>query len=187
MGRLLLIVDPQTDFITGPLPVPGAEKAMDGVAAYIDANKDKYACVAVTCDSHPAAHCSFQDNGGPWPRHCVAGTEGAAIWPRLAQSLLNLDPVPEIFLKGEDENQEEYSIFSNQAAAARFQELLRQREIDHIDICGLAGDICVFQTLNDGIDLLGSDIFHVLEEFSPSLDGGSRLRAFLKERFSCGR
>lgn len=33
--RMLLIVDPQIDFITGSLPVPGAEDAMNALALYL--------------------------------------------------------------------------------------------------------------------------------------------------------
>ena len=35
MNKLLLIVDPQVDFITGSLPVEGAAKAMDALATYV--------------------------------------------------------------------------------------------------------------------------------------------------------
>ena len=33
--------------------------------------------VYATRDWHPADHCSFHAQGGPWPAHCVAGTPGA--------------------------------------------------------------------------------------------------------------
>ena len=35
MKKLLLIVDPQIDFITGTLPVGGAAEAMDALAKYV--------------------------------------------------------------------------------------------------------------------------------------------------------
>ena len=35
MNRLLLIVDPQIDFISGSLAVNGAAKAMDALADYL--------------------------------------------------------------------------------------------------------------------------------------------------------
>ena len=40
---ILLIVDPQYDFISGSLAVEGGKEAMDALAEYIAANKDKYA------------------------------------------------------------------------------------------------------------------------------------------------
>lgn len=83
MKRLLLIVDPQVDFIAGTLPVPGAEEAMDRLAEYIYESDGRYAHKIVTADRHPYDHCSFDGHGGPWPRHCVHDTVGAAVWQHL--------------------------------------------------------------------------------------------------------
>ena len=33
--KMLIVVDPQIDFISGSLPVPGAAQAMDELATYI--------------------------------------------------------------------------------------------------------------------------------------------------------
>ncbi len=87
-NKLLLVIDPQIDFITGSLPVPGAESAMNALAGYIRANNADYACIIVTADYHPMCHCSFNTNGGEWPRHCVADSVGAAIWPPIMTGLL---------------------------------------------------------------------------------------------------
>ena len=64
MNKLLLIVDPQIDFITGSLPVPGAADAMDKLAEYININDGSYIYKVVTTDWHPYFHCSFIANGG---------------------------------------------------------------------------------------------------------------------------
>jgi nicotinamidase/pyrazinamidase len=40
--------------------------------------------VVVTRDWHPGGHMSFDDRGGPWPPHCIAGTEGAQFARGLA-------------------------------------------------------------------------------------------------------
>ena len=42
MKKLLLIVDPQVDFITGTLPVGGAAEAMDALATYVKEHGDEY-------------------------------------------------------------------------------------------------------------------------------------------------
>ncbi len=42
MNGMLVIVDPQNDFINGALPVPGAEKAMNDLAEYVKENGRKY-------------------------------------------------------------------------------------------------------------------------------------------------
>ncbi|WP_239414073.1 MULTISPECIES: hypothetical protein [unclassified Bacteroides] len=53
--------------------------------------------------------------------------------------------------------------------------------IDRIDLCGIAGDVCVLDTLKDGIKRYGTSIFHVLQEFCPSLDGGEVLGISIKK------
>ena len=40
MNKLLLIVDPQIDFITGTLPVENAVEAMNALATYVKTNGD---------------------------------------------------------------------------------------------------------------------------------------------------
>lgn len=175
MKRMLLIVDPQIDFITGSLPVPGAEHAMNKLAEYIVANDGKYVHKIVTADRHPYGHCSFKENGGIWPIHCVHDTVGAAVWQPLFTPLYTTEGDVTFLYKGEDGEVEEYSIFKNPKAAAEIASIIRTQGIEAIDICGLAGDVCVFDTLTDGIALFGKELFHILPEFSPSLDGGAKL------------
>lgn len=64
MKKMLLIVDPQVDFITGTLPVPGAAVAMDALAEYVRAHGEEYSVKVVTSDWHPYHHNSFADEGG---------------------------------------------------------------------------------------------------------------------------
>lgn len=178
MQRLLLVVDPQLDFITGSLPVPGAKAGMDALAEALLAAGAPYAAKVVTCDRHPYVHSSFEDAGGRWPRHCVADTVGAALWPALVPALFATPGPCTVLHKGEDEGREEYSIFQAPAARARLLSLLDETGAARVDICGLAGDICVLETLRDGVELLGPGFFAVLGAFSPSLDGGDALRAY---------
>lgn len=187
MNRLLLIVDPQIDFISGTLPVPGAEAAMDALAAYVAEQGDSYAVTAVTCDFHPHDHCSFSGSGGQWPPHCIAHSTGAAVWPALHAALCSSRSPLEMLCKGQDAQTEEYSIFKNAEARERLRALVADKGIERIDVCGIAGDICVLQTLRDGVELFGPERFHVLEAFAPSLDGGASLNAFVKERLICTR
>lgn len=181
MKRMLLIVDPQVDFISGTLPVPGAREAMDGLARYIADSDGRYACKVVTADRHPFDHCSFADCGGKWPRHCVHDTVGAAVWqPLFAPLYLTAGQVTFLY-KGQEADREEYSIFGNQEAAARIIGIVRENAVDIIDICGIAGDICVSETLIDGIALLGPEKFNILTPYSPSLDSGTRLTSLISQ------
>ena len=67
--RMLLIVDPQIDFITGSLPVPGAEDAMNALALYLQEYGHLYGHIFITCDRHHLSHSSFKEYGGKWPPH----------------------------------------------------------------------------------------------------------------------
>ena len=188
MNRLLLIIDPQNDFITGALPIKGAEEAMNNLADYICRNSGKYALKIVTADRHPFFHCSFTDCGGEWPRHCVHDTAGAAIWQALFSPLYETEGAVHFLYKGQCKASEEYSIFRNQEATRIIRDLIENAEIDRIDICGLAGDVCVLQSLRDGMESFGADKFNVLTAFSPSIDGGKALSDIIeKHNLLCDR
>lgn len=175
MQRLLLVVDPQVDFITGSLPVPGAPSAMDALAGMLRATDGAYVAKIVTADRHPYDHSSFRETGGQWPRHCVADTVGAALWPTLVPALYETAGACTVLPKGQVREREEYSIFQNPGARERIFATVNRLGVTRVDICGLAGDICVLSTLRDGVELLGAGRFAVLGAFSPSLDGGAAL------------
>ncbi len=181
-NRMLLIVDPQVDFINGTLPVPGAEEAMNQLAQYVAQHDGDYAVKVVTSDWHPYGHCSFVPNGGQWPAHCVQHTVGAAIWPALVEPLYATQGDVHILRKGTSPTHEEYSVFGNADLRTEFSNLMEHYAIDQIDICGIAGDICVLYTLKDAVALYGSERFEVLTQYAPSLDGGEALQQFINNQ-----
>lgn len=181
LNRLLLIVDPQIDFITGSLSVPGAEQAMDALAGYIQEHGSEYAVCIITADWHPATHMSFNENGGIWPKHCVRFSQGAAIWPKVYDAALNNIAPTDVLVKGNDEATEEYSIFCNPKNTHIISDIIVSNGIKAIDVCGIAGDVCVSNTLEDGIREFGADMFRVLTPFCPSLDGGTHLQSLIKK------
>lgn len=163
------------DFIDGSLPVPGAAECMTALSEYIRNADGRYACKAVTTDWHPFNHCSFNENGGTWPVHCVQNSVGAAIFQPVLKSLYSTAGKVMVLRKGTFRNKEEYSIFKNRRSAMLLDNAIRKHGIESIDLCGLAGDVCVLNTLMDGIKLYGAGMFRILERFSPSLDGGLKL------------
>lgn len=179
--KLLLIVDPQIDFVTGSLPVEGAALAMDNLAAYISEHAADYAACIITADWHPFNHCSFKDNGGQWPRHCVAFSTGASIVASVLEAAFSRFPITLVLTKGTDAAKEEYSIFANSASAAVIDRTIHDLSITEIDICGIAGDICVSNTLLDGIAKYGADMFAVLPRFAPSIDNGKQLQEIISQ------
>ena len=78
----LLIVDVQRDFCPGgALAVPDGDAVVPVLNQWIDAARDAGAAVFASRDWHPPDHVSFQEQGGPWPSHCVAETDGARFHP----------------------------------------------------------------------------------------------------------
>jgi nicotinamidase/pyrazinamidase len=136
MKKALIIVDMQRDFINGSLPVAGA---MDIIAPMEDFAHGYQGIVMATMCWHPPDHCSFDTQGGTWPVHCVANTRGAELWPGLQAMSRNWLPV---FPKGTNKHKEEYSGFENE----RLVQYLKSADITHIDICGLARNVCVEAT-----------------------------------------
>ncbi len=173
--KMLLIVDPQIDFINGSLPIPGAEEAMNALAEYVKTHGKEYDCIVVTSDRHSIHHTSFKEFGGEWPAHCIKSSVGAAIWPPLMEALLPFHHDLLFTYKGEDPDEEEYSIFRSERGSFSTNCAIKypsDRIIDEIDICGLAGDVCVAKTLEDAMELYPDIRFRILEPYTASLDGG---------------
>lgn len=72
-----VVVDMLYDFIDGSLACKNAEKAVAESVKYI--NNHPSQVVNYVLDHHPSNHCSFKENGGQWPAHCVIGTHGGDI------------------------------------------------------------------------------------------------------------
>ncbi|MDE7349806.1 MAG: isochorismatase family protein, partial [Muribaculaceae bacterium] len=171
----LLIVDPQIDFITGSLPVPGAEKVMDALAEYVETHATDFEIICVTCDRHPLHHSSFSGFGGKWPAHCVESSVGAAVWPPIMKALEKHSDSVRFLYKGESLGKDEYSIFQSSKGAAEVDSNIKVFGIEEIDICGLAGDVCVANTLRDALRLYPDIRFRILTHYTASLDGGTLL------------
>jgi nicotinamidase/pyrazinamidase len=141
VARALIIVDFQNDFTPGgALAVPDG----DAIAPRLNelARSGEFDLVVATRDWHPPDHGSFAEQGGPWPPHCVQGTQGAELHPSLDRALVHV-----VVDKGQDPGTEGYSGFEGTNLA----ELLREREIDHVTVVGLATDYCVKNTALDAL------------------------------------
>ena len=155
-NRLLLIVDPQVDFTTGSLATKNGPAAMDYLAkALKDGAWKNYSWIIVTQDAHPANHCSFVEQGGVFPPHCVQDTKGMDVYPELQevldylmQSNLGLDI--HYMLKGNLPDKEEFSIFQNERSGEKLRRTIEEFvHFEGIDICGIATDYCVYETTKD--------------------------------------
>lgn len=180
--RLLLVVDPQIDFTTGSLAVGGGPQAMETLAAALRGNVlEPYGFIAVTQDFHPADHSSFVDNGGTWPPHCVQGTEGVEVYPALQEALDSLDIDVEYLHKGDLAEKEEYSIFQNTENGTRLKAIAERDDICGIDICGIASDYCVFETLKDLLLFYPTEKVRVVTNCVAAVSDNEKLSAFMEE------
>lgn len=186
MKNILLIVDPQNDFITGTLAVEGAKEKMMMLAEYIKNKGYKYDYICVTLDSHPEDHCSYKENGGIWPKHCVIYTNGWNTPEYLDDSLMHFSNWSgrsvSYYHKGTEIKSEEYSIFDNDRDGItlynQIKELARQEDV-WIDVCGIAGDYCVLETIKGLRKFMGDKYINVLTEYTASIDGGEKLINYL--------
>lgn len=188
MKKILLIIDPQNDFITGSLAVPGARERMVKLADYIKEHGNEYSQICITMDTHPDDHCSFKENGGIWPSHCVIYTAGWNLPEYLDHALCEFSnwsgKLYSYYHKGTHSNKEEYSIFDNEQDGNSLTNLIidtfREGYLD-IDICGIAGDYCVLESLKGLRKIVGDMCIRVLTEYTVSIDGGDKLSAYLRE------
>jgi nicotinamidase/pyrazinamidase len=155
MKRALLVVDVQNDFCEGgSLAVHGGAEVAFRIGDLLhhwstkSPNAAEYDVAVATRDHHidPGDHFSDDpDFEHSWPAHCVVGSDGEAFHP-------NLDPQPfdAIFLKGE--HAAAYSGFEGRASdGSTLTDWLRQQEVTHVDVCGLATDYCVRATALDAV------------------------------------
>ncbi len=157
--RALLVIDVQIDFC------PGGNLAVeegDAVVPVINRIAPLFPRVVATQDWHPAEHVSFASRhpghavldvvrvGGIeqvlWPDHCVQGTRGAELHPRLDTSRIGL-----LVRKGMRPGLDSYSAFfeNDRRTDTGLRHYLKGLKVREIYVCGLATDYCVFFSAMD--------------------------------------
>jgi nicotinamidase/pyrazinamidase len=149
-GDALLVVDVQNDFLPGgALGITGGDLIVAPINRLLAAWRAHGLPVFMSRDWHPAGHCSFAAQGGPWPQHCVAGTRGAEFAPALATG-----PDDVVISKATRPDRDAYSALDGTPLAAA----LRARNVGRLFVAGLATDYCVRATGRDaraaGLDVV---------------------------------
>jgi nicotinamidase/pyrazinamidase len=146
-GDALIVVDVQADFLPGgALGVPHGDAVVAPLNRLIDAWSARGFPLYFTRDWHPADHCSFAAQGGPWPVHCVAGTPGAEFSPAL-----HIPSSAKVVSKAVRADEEAYSVFKGTGLLHE----LRTAGVTRIVLGGLATDYCVRYS---GADALAAGI-----------------------------
>lgn len=158
----LLLIDLQNDFVEGgALEVTGGR----GIVEIANRLMPKFELVVATQDWHPADHQSFasQHRGlavgdrfflagleqTAWPDHCIQDSFGAEF-----VSTLNQDRIQRVIRKGSDRSIDSYSGFfdNGHRRSTGLEEYLRERNVSHVFVMGLATDYCVRATVLDAIE-----------------------------------
>ena len=140
-GDALLVVDMQRDFMPGgSLAVPDAQRLLAPLNHWLQAFAAEALPVCAARDWHPPHHVSFIADGGPWPAHCVAGTDGADFADGLA---LPADAF--IASKGTRADADSYSAFGGTELDAE----LRGLAVRRLCVGGVATELCVLHTVLD--------------------------------------
>lgn len=156
----LIIVDVQKDFLEeGSLPVPDSNRIIPVLNAYIEKFDGLGLPIFATRDWHPLKHCSFLEQGGTWPEHCVQFTEGAAFAHGL-----ELSKDVEVISKGSAMETDAYSGFQG----TDLEQKLKTLKIERLFIGGLALDVCVLNTVMDA--LINNYQVFVLEDASQAVN-----------------
>ena len=185
-NRLLIIVDPQIDFTTGSLATAKGPASMDFLAKALNEGAWKnYGWIVVTQDAHPANHCSFVENGGVFPPHCVQGTEGMNVYPALQDVLNNIMcNISNIHYmqKGDLAEKEEFSIFQNERSGEKLRKTIEEMGFEGIDICGIATDYCVYETTKDLMEFYPANQIRIVTNCLAAVDDNdTKLADLMKE------
>jgi nicotinamidase/pyrazinamidase len=140
-GDALIVVDVQNDFLPGgALAVARGDEVLPVLNRWIETFADHGLPVFFTRDWHPPDHCSFEAQGGIWPPHCVAGTQGASFADGL-----EMPPVVRVVSTATTPDKEAYSGFEGTSLAGE----LRALGVKRVFVGGLATDYCVKETVLD--------------------------------------
>lgn len=140
----LIVVDMQNDFVDrkGSLYVPGAEE----IVPLINRITPMFDCTFWTRDWHPESTSHFDT----WPPHCVQNTWGAQFHDALESPSFGF-----IISKGMRANEDSYSAFDGSTSVSlgfpNFLQVLRDRSIKRLYVCGVATDYCVKFTVLDAL------------------------------------
>lgn len=151
----LIVVDMQNDFLEGgALACHQANEIIKPIDDLL--NMDNFDYLITTQDWHPKDHVSFGRHSTTpgWGEHCVQGTKGAELTDKI-----NWDCVDHRIFKGQDKNVDSYSAFFENPTEDGYRHptglagWMKEREVTHVYVCGLARDVCVFATAMDAKQL----------------------------------
>ena len=162
----------------GELPVPDGQAVIDPIRAIIRAAGSRR--TFTTQDDHPEHTAHFSNDPDfvtNWPVHCVGGTLGAMLHPRIESALM---PSATRFYKGQEELEDgkddlSYSgYYGATKEGLTLPDWLMQRQAKAVVLGGLALDYCVGKTALDLKQKLGLDVYVALDATRGITDASSQ-------------
>ena len=134
--KALLVIDLQRDFVDpgGALYFEGAEGVIEPILERIELYKREKLPIITTQDWHDPDDREFR----VWPRHCVAGTDGARLTDRVERAL-------EGYENHHSVKKTRFSAFYK----TNFDELIKELGIDEFEVVGVVTNICVLFTVEE--------------------------------------
>lgn len=125
MGKLLIVVDMQNDFINGAL---GTKEAMEILPKVIEKIKNYKGEIIFTRDTHGKEYLKTQEGKNLPVKHCIEGTYG---W-QLQEEIQRLA-----------EKKESRIINKPSFGSLELPNIIKDFKVSNIEIVGLCTDICV--------------------------------------------
>lgn len=134
--NVLVVVDMQNDFITGPLGSSEAQAVVSRIVDHINANNVDYDLIVFTMDAHMDKAYPFTLEGKKIPiKHCIWGSEGADLHPEMKKIYDSLHNSRRALLRKNSFTCTDLPFIKPIIEPA-----------NRVDFCGVCTDICVVST-----------------------------------------
>lgn len=140
--KIVIIVDAQNDFITGPLGSPEAQAAVPNIVNKLKEYENTETLILFTKDTHYDNYMDTQEGHNLPVPHCINGTPGWSIAKPISSLVDN-----GIFYKYSDEDIINSRILKETFGSIRLAKLIadlaKQHTIEEVIFMGFCTDICV--------------------------------------------
>lgn len=129
MGKVLIVIDYQHDFVDGALGFPGAETLAPGIVALADEYLDRGDAVVFTLDTHEEDYLETREGRYLPVPHCHKGSEGWRLYGPLAKYM--------------DQPYDKVLMCTKPTFGVQNYGFLRQFQPTEIQLVGLVTNLCV--------------------------------------------
>lgn len=125
--KALIVIDYQVDFVSGALGFAGAELIEPLIIEKIKDTRKNGGMVIFTYDTHHENYLNTAEGKKLPVPHCIEGTAGYELFGKVRDCLEDGDIV----------------IRKPSFGSLELADILREKQFDEVELCGLVTDICV--------------------------------------------